>query len=124
MEKIQWKVHGMDCSNCALTIRRYLEKQGVQDVKVNFATGDVSFELNGHNRPGELATGISELGYEVATQQQATRNKKRFLTTHLNYSRVYCWHELFWKKCMEKPAKWIAKYECVDHNRRLSFVCV
>ena len=51
MEKIQWKVDGMDCSNCALTIRRYLEKQGMEDVKVNFATGDVSFDMNGHSKP-------------------------------------------------------------------------
>ena len=50
MEKIQWKVDGMDCSNCALTIRRYLEKQGMQDVKVNFATGDVSFDMNGNTQ--------------------------------------------------------------------------
>ena len=69
MEKIQWKVDGMDCSNCALTIRRYLEKQGTQDVKVNFATGDVSFDMNGHKKPQELATGIKDLGYEVANQQ-------------------------------------------------------
>ena len=67
MEKIQWKVDGMDCSNCALTIRRYLEKKGMQDVKVNFATGDVSFDANGNFKAGELATGIKDLGYEVAT---------------------------------------------------------
>lgn len=89
MEKIQWKVEGMDCSNCALTIRKYLEKQGMQDVKVNFATGDVSFAKNGNYKPQELAIGIKDLGYEVANQQHfgdrsvATRNQKRFLSTHL-----------------------------------------
>ena len=33
--------------NCALTIRKYLEKQGMQEVKVNSVTGDVSFQMNG-----------------------------------------------------------------------------
>lgn len=61
MEKVQWKVDGMDCSNCALTIRKYLEKQGMQEVKVNFATGDVSFDINEHRKPQELAIGIKDL---------------------------------------------------------------
>ena len=89
MEKIQWKVEGMDCSNCALTIRKYLEKQGMQDVKVNFATGDVSFNMNGNHKSQELAVGIKDLGYEVANPQHfdyrsvATGNRKPFLSTHL-----------------------------------------
>ena len=83
MEKVQWKVDGMDCSNCALTIRKDLEKQGMQEVKVNFATGDVSFDMNGNRKPQELAIGIKDLGYEVANQQLATKNQKRFLSTHL-----------------------------------------
>ena len=46
MEKVDWKVEGMTCTNCALTINRYLEKEGLKDVKVNFIGGEVSFELN------------------------------------------------------------------------------
>ena len=84
MEKIQWKVEGMDCSNCALTIRRYLEKKGMQEVKVNFATGDVSFDANGNFKAQELATGIKDLGYEVAnTTSQIPKAKKPILATHL-----------------------------------------
>lgn len=89
MEKIQWKVDGMDCTNCALTIRRYLEKQGMQDVKVNFATGDVSFDMNGHKKSEELAVGIKDLGYEVTNSQpdsyrvQIPNSKQPFLATHL-----------------------------------------
>ncbi|HKZ66401.1 MAG TPA: cation-translocating P-type ATPase, partial [Chitinophagaceae bacterium] len=83
MEKVQWKVDGMDCSNCALTIRKYLEKQGMQDVKVNFATGDVSFDMNGHVTGEKLASGIKDLGYEVASNKQQTIKRKAFLSTHL-----------------------------------------
>jgi P-type Cu+ transporter len=47
METVNWKVEGMNCTNCALTINNYLEKKGMQHVKVNFAGGDVSFDMNG-----------------------------------------------------------------------------
>ncbi len=84
MEKVLWKVDGMDCSNCALTIRKYLEKQGMEDVKVNFATGDVSFDMNGHIATEKLASGIKDLGYEVAGSKQQQIKRKRFLSTHLH----------------------------------------
>src|ERR1700741_4368899 len=83
MEKIQWKVEGMDCSNCALTIRRYLEKEGMKDVKVNFATGDVSFDVNGNITTAKLSRGIESLGYKVANEQPTAGEKKKFLSTHL-----------------------------------------
>lgn len=41
MEKVQWKVDGMDCNTCAINIHKYLEKQGMKNIKVNYATGDV-----------------------------------------------------------------------------------
>lgn len=65
MEKVNWKVEGMDCTNCALTIRRYLEKQGMQDVRVNFATGDVSFGTADKVTTEILSKGINDLGYKV-----------------------------------------------------------
>ena len=55
MEKIQWKVDGMTCANCALTIHKYLEKEGMKEVKVNAIGGDVSFEINGAHTKEELA---------------------------------------------------------------------
>src|SRR5262245_24011385 len=45
MENVQWKVEGMDCASCALTIHKYLEKKGMKDVKVNAVSGDVSFQM-------------------------------------------------------------------------------
>ncbi|TMI69957.1 MAG: cadmium-translocating P-type ATPase [Bacteroidetes bacterium] len=84
MEKVQWQVEGMDCSNCALTIRRYLEKEGMKDVKVNFATGDVSFDMNGNAVvPGNLSKGIESLGYKVVNEEQAEKERKPFLSNHL-----------------------------------------
>ena len=83
MEKVQWKVSGMDCNNCALTIRRYLEKEGMKEVKVNFATGDVSFETVEADQVQEAAKGVEDLGYTVAGSEQVKTAavKSRFLST-------------------------------------------
>ncbi|HKB43154.1 MAG TPA: cation-translocating P-type ATPase [Chitinophagaceae bacterium] len=83
MEKVQWKIEGMDCSNCALTIHKYLQKEGMKNVKVNFASGDVSFEMNGGHTEEKLSTGIRDLGYEVSNLKLQTSNHKQFLRTHL-----------------------------------------
>lgn len=67
METIEWKVEGMDCNTCAIHIHKYLEKQGMKNVKVNFATGDVIFDAA--DVPGEkIVKGISDLGYTVVDQ--------------------------------------------------------
>ncbi len=84
MENIQWKVDGMDCSSCALTIHKYLEKQGMKNVKVNSVSGDVSFEINGNTATEKLVKGINDLGYQVANPQLETRNKQPFFSTHLH----------------------------------------
>jgi Cu+-exporting ATPase len=76
MEKVQWKVEGMTCSNCALTIHKFLERQGMKDVKVNTIGGDVSFEMNDVHTKEELAKGIKDLGYKVAGEKELTAIKK------------------------------------------------
>lgn len=55
----------MDCTNCALTITKYLQKEGLKDVKVNFIGGDVSFGLEENKSKEQLAKGIENLGYKV-----------------------------------------------------------
>ncbi|MFI5188423.1 MAG: heavy metal translocating P-type ATPase, partial [Chitinophagales bacterium] len=83
MEKVQWKVEGMTCANCALTIHKYLEKEGMNEVKVNAIGGDVSFEMNGTHTREELAKGIENLGYSVAGEQKIVRKKRNILSTSL-----------------------------------------
>ncbi|MFT4092488.1 MAG: cation-translocating P-type ATPase [Niabella sp.] len=68
-EKIQWKVEGMDCATCTLTINKYLNKEGVKDIRVNFATGDVSFEINETASPDKISKGLEGLGYKVLDRQ-------------------------------------------------------
>ena len=89
MEKIEWKVEGMDCTNCALTITKYLQKEGLKEVKVNFIGGDVSFNLNVNQSKEQLAKGISDLGYKVVTDtapldiQHSTFNIQHLFSNHL-----------------------------------------
>lgn len=72
MEKVEWKVEGMTCTNCALTINRYLEKEGAKQVNVNFIGGDVSFEMNGNSSKDQLKKGIADLGYKVVQEEGPT----------------------------------------------------
>lgn len=83
MEQVQWKVDGMDCTTCALNIHKYLEKKGLKNIKVNFATGYVSFDVNDEFNEKEIANGINGLGYEVAEHTSDTAKHKPFLSTHL-----------------------------------------
>ena len=79
---IRWNVEGMDCSSCAISIQRYLEKQGMRNVKVNYANGDVIFEPNGDFVTDKITKGIESLGYNVASRQKEITRKKAFLSTH------------------------------------------
>ena len=76
MEKVEWKVEGMTCTNCALTINKYLEKQGLKDVKVNFIGGDVSFEMSESNSAETLSKGIEALGYQVVHPEDNDHHAK------------------------------------------------
>jgi Cu+-exporting ATPase len=71
MQQVKWKVSGMDCNTCALHIHKYLEKQGMQQVKVNFANGDVWFVAAEKFAEEELKKGIANLGYEVVDEKAA-----------------------------------------------------
>lgn len=82
MEKVAWRVEGMDCNTCALHIHKYLEKKGMQQVKVNYATGHVSFENPGGVKEDLLATGIQDLGYEVV-EHQREKIRKPWFQSHL-----------------------------------------
>ncbi|MDP3666755.1 MAG: HAD-IC family P-type ATPase, partial [Sediminibacterium sp.] len=83
MEKLNWKVEGMSCTNCALTIDRYLHDNGMQEVKVNFIGGEVSFEKPLEIPKLEIARGIEGLGYHVITGDASdTQKDKRLFKNH------------------------------------------
>lgn len=63
---MNWKVDGMTCANCALTISKYLEKEGVKNIKANPASGEVLFDLIENTDTDKLEKGLESLGYQVA----------------------------------------------------------
>ncbi|HRH66691.1 MAG TPA: cation-translocating P-type ATPase [Bacteroidia bacterium] len=66
MEKeVQLNVEGMDCANCAQTITRTLQKRGLQDVRVDFLSGEVNFELVKGVQIDQAVNDINALGYKV-----------------------------------------------------------
>jgi len=86
MEQINWKVEGMDCANCALTISAYLKKQGMQEIKVNPVTGEVLFEKNGsHVSEDILKKGISDLGYKVMAGDAVTGSTQKSMNKFLRW---------------------------------------
>lgn len=86
MEKVQWKVEGMDCNTCAISIHKYLEKQGMKNVKVNYATGDVMFDAENKIPEDKISRGISDLGYTVVDASRPpmkAAGAKKLFTSHL-----------------------------------------
>ncbi len=66
METVNWKVEGMTCANCALTISKYLQNEGMKNVKVNPVSGEVIFDMVEGDATEKIEKGISTLGYDVA----------------------------------------------------------
>ncbi|MFT3950111.1 MAG: cation-translocating P-type ATPase [Agriterribacter sp.] len=90
MENIHWKVEGMDCTNCALTVRRYLEKEGASAIKVNFVDGDVAFQTNGKSTPQQIQKGVEGLGYKVVgnISNNGPVPAKTSMNIHLRYTLI------------------------------------
>ncbi|MFM6995415.1 MAG: heavy metal translocating P-type ATPase [Sediminibacterium sp.] len=79
MENIQWKVDGMSCTNCALSIHKYLSSKGIHEPKVNFMEGEVQFELVDAAQKPALIKGIQDLGYKVRGQEAEEGQTKKWL---------------------------------------------
>jgi Cu+-exporting ATPase len=105
MVKVDWTVEGMTCSNCALSVNKFLQKEGMQDVKVNPISGAVSFNSDHAIDEEKISKGIRNLGYRVAGVGEKaavangfltnflSTNKKRFLFT-LPFTLVLMMHML------------------------------
>lgn len=88
METVNWKVEGMTCTNCALTVNKYLQKEGMQNVKVNPVTGEVMFDVVEQNgNMDKLEKGIAQLGYHVAEKNGVSlkTDDKKPMNKYLRY---------------------------------------
>lgn len=69
----------MTCTNCALTVSKFLESKGMSEVKVNPIDGSVSFQPKADADLKKLASGIQGLGYSVVSADKTAPQQKRFL---------------------------------------------
>jgi P-type Cu+ transporter len=82
MNKVNWKLDGMTCANCALTVQQYLTSEGMENVKVNLMGGEVSFDIKDKNQQ-QLIKGIESLGYSVHNEgEPGTEKRKKLFTSH------------------------------------------
>ena len=77
----------MTCSNCALTIGKYLKNEGMQQVKVNLIGGEVHFETVEGDKTESLKKGIAALGYRVVDEKNDKAGKaKPKMNRYLRYA--------------------------------------
>src|SRR5262245_48315894 len=83
MDTVKWKIEGMTCSHCALTISNYLQKEGLKNVRVNPIDGQVSFDVDGQPlQESKISNGIHALGYKVISTETKSSEKKE-INPHL-----------------------------------------
>jgi len=78
MEKVAWKVDGITCANCALSIDKALTGAGMKQVAVNVITGDVTFETVDTNGAVTAARSrVESLGYKVSDEQEIAAQQSK-----------------------------------------------
>ena len=98
-QKIQFRVDGMTCSNCALSVTKYLEKNEAHAVNVDFGTGEVNFKIQSESTDdlvGNIKKGINKLGYDVKELHDHDDHgswfdiKKKFLVSAIITLPLFC----------------------------------
>ena len=72
---IELQVSGMTCSNCALSIEKFLKKEGLTGARVDFASGEVAFDLEEETGLEEIVSGINQLGFTVSQEREEEGEK-------------------------------------------------
>jgi Cu+-exporting ATPase len=85
MKRIEWKVVGMTCTNCALSINNTLLKQGSTNVSVNAITGEVSFDITSAEAAATARQKVEGLGYEVAERPEHAASETLHHSTRSPY---------------------------------------
>lgn len=83
LKRIELRVEGMDCNNCALGIKRQLLKDGFSDVEVSFATSEVSFQKVDKIQLQKAKDKIHSMGYTVVDEEN--QEKKNWYTIEIKF---------------------------------------
>ena len=75
--QIEWKVRGMTCTNCAMSVDKQLKSLGLQEVEVDFMQSLVRFQPTDTVPLQKIQEGIQRLGFKVDKDQNTgTREKE------------------------------------------------
>lgn len=77
---ITLQVEGMDCTACALGITKTLQKKGLENVFVDFSTGEASFLLDDKSKLPLIIKSIDDLGYKVVDSKYREENEGKMST--------------------------------------------
>jgi Cu+-exporting ATPase len=103
-------IEGMDCANCATGITKSLKKSGMENVHVDFATGEAVFYTKDKSTLHSAIKNVQSLGYKVIDSQVKEANEgklstieKRFysslpFTIVLFFSHMVLSHDFFLNK--------------------------
>ena len=77
---ITLQIEGMDCTACALGITKTLQKKGLENVFVDFSTGEASFLLDDKSKLPLIIKSIDDLGYKVVDSKSLEENEGKMST--------------------------------------------
>jgi Zn2+/Cd2+-exporting ATPase len=70
VEMVEYRVIGMDCPSCAVSIEKGLGKlENIEEIKVNYNTGKLRFRGNKRTNLEQVEVEIQKLGYKVEPLQ-------------------------------------------------------
>lgn len=84
-EKTLLHVQGMTCANCANTITKTLQKEGLKEVNVNYITTEVTFEEVKPDLLEKVKSLINSIGYKVS-EEMANHNESGVHEEHHGHS--------------------------------------
>ena len=74
IKKIKIQIEGMTCSNCAAGIKKHLLNKGLEDVNVNFSTGEANCNINSIHNQNDVENIIQKLGYLIIKPNEEIKN--------------------------------------------------
>lgn len=72
-QKTLLKVSGMTCTSCAMGVQKSLEKKGLEQVYVDYASGEVQFLNPLKVEAEQIVSSIENLGYKVVLEEDASK---------------------------------------------------
>jgi len=72
--QVELQVKGMSCANCALTVEKYLQNEGMEHISVDFSTDEVIFDTVENTNITTLVKGINQLGFQVIEEEAESKN--------------------------------------------------